>query len=144
MRSVRLRHSAVYFITSSRQAVVLLDTYLASNVLLGDAELLFHAKLDRKSVRIPTCAAVDFVAGLRLVTADGILDGTCHHVMDAGHSVCARRAFEKYKLRGTLAQFERLFECMVALPTAENFIRDRHQIKALVLFECHIFCKFAL
>ena len=50
--------------------VVFLNRNLRSDILLGDSEHFLNAKLDRKSVGIPSGPSVDLVAALCLVTAD--------------------------------------------------------------------------
>ena len=67
--------------------IVLFYRDLCADVFLGDAEHLLHAKLHRKSVSVPSGTTVHLISALGLVTADGILDRTGHHVVDTRHTV---------------------------------------------------------
>ena len=119
--------------------VVFLYADLAANVGLGDAKFLLDAELHGESVGVPAGAAAPLPACLRLVAADGVLDGTGHHVVDAGHAVGRRRTFKENELGLTLGKFETLLECPKFFPTLQNPVAGGHQIKSLIFFECHIF-----
>ena len=124
--------------------IVLCYSYLRTDVGLGDSELLLDTEFNRKTVGVPAGAAVDLVAALCLVPADGVLDGAGHHMVDSRLSVCRRRAFKEYELRATFPHLKRFFKRMVLLPPVEDFIPDRNQIQSFVLFECHnFFANFA-
>ena len=119
--------------------VVLLHAYLVADILLGDAELLLDAKLYGQSVGVPPGAALHPEARLCLITADRVLDGAGHNVMDARHSVRGRGSFEEDELGSAFPQLEGFLERVILLPSLQSVISDRDQIQALILFECHIF-----
>ena len=120
--------------------VVVRDGDLASDVFLGDAELLLDAQLDRQAVGVPARAAADLEAGLCLVAADGVLDGAGHHVVDARHAVRRRRTFEENELRSPFAQGQRALESVAFLPALEHLGTHADEVQAVIFFECHIFC----
>ena len=126
-------------------AVVFGHGDLGADVLLGDAELLLHAQLDRQAVGVPARTAADLEAGLRLIAADCVLDGAGHHVVDARHAVGRRRTLEEDELRGAFAQGKRTFERVALLPALKHFLAHRDQVQTVIFFECHNFLpNFAL
>ena len=86
--------------------VVFFDAYPVPDILFRYAQHLLHPELYGEPVRIPTGTPVHLVSALRLVSAYGVLDRPGHDMMDTGHSVCGRRAFEKYKLRSAFPDFQ--------------------------------------
>ena len=58
-----------------------------SDVLLGDTECLLHSEFYGKAMGIPAGLASYQESLHCLVTAEGVLDGTGHYVVDAGHAV---------------------------------------------------------
>ena len=68
--------------------VVVLYRNLLADVLLGDAESLFHAEFHRQTVGIPAGLTVNLVTCQSLVAAYDILDCTSHNMVDTRHSVC--------------------------------------------------------
>ena len=123
-------------------AVVVLHGNSPSDIVLVYAEFLLHTHLHRQPVGVPSGAAVHLVTCLCLVSAYCVLDGAGHHMVDARHSVGGRRSFEEYEFRGSFPDLERFLESMILLPSVEHLIADGNHIKALILFECHIFCLF--
>ena len=120
--------------------VVLADGDLRADIRLGDAQFLLHAQFHREAVGVPTGAPADLETGLGLVAAHGILDGTRHHMVDAGHAVGRRRTLEEDEFRSALPELQGLLESPACKPSFEDCIPGRDQIKALVFFESHIFC----
>ena len=80
--------ACVFHNFATASVVVVLYGNLLADVLLGDAESLFHAEFHRQTVGIPAGLAVNLVTSQSLVAADNVLDSTCHNVMDTRHSVC--------------------------------------------------------
>ena len=125
--------------------VVFVYAHLGADIGLSDAKLFLHAKLYGKAVGIPACPAGYAVTRLRLIAADGILDGARHHVVNAGHSVCRRRAFKEHKLRSALAKLQRLPEGIHLFPSLQDIFSRLGKVQPLIFFECHIFfSNFAL
>ena len=125
--------------------VVVVHAHLCAYIGLGDSKLFLYAKLYGKSVGIPSGAAGYAVTGLGFIAADGILDGTGHDVMDAGHSVCRRRTLKEYELRSTLAKLKRLPEGVHPFPSLQHLFPRLSEVQSLIFFECHIiFPNFAL
>ena len=89
---------------------------------------------------VPARAAADLVARLRLITADGVLDGTRHHVVDARHAVGGGRALEEDELGRALTERQRACERMVLLPAFKYFFPHGDQVQAVIFVKCHIFC----
>ena len=67
--------------------VVIFNGNLCSDVFLGYPESLLHAQFNRQSVGIPAGLAFDLITLQCTETADGILDGARHDMVDAGHPV---------------------------------------------------------
>ena len=118
-------------------AVIVLDGNLSPDVVLMYSELLLDANLHRQAMSVPPSAAINLEACLRLIPTNSILYGTGHHMVNARLSIGGRRPLKKNELWGPISQLERFLECVIFLPTFQNFISCRDQIKAFVLFECH-------
>ena len=71
--------------------VILVHTNLLADILLGNAQLFLHAQFHRQSVGVPACLAVHIVTLLCLVAAEHVLNGACHHMVDARLAVGRRR-----------------------------------------------------
>ena len=76
--------------------VVFLNADGLADVFLGDAEFLFHTEFYGEPVSVPTRLTLHKEALHRLVAAEYVLDGTCHHVVDTRVTVCRGRTFEEY------------------------------------------------
>ena len=100
--------------------VVFFYRYFGADIRLGDTQLLFHAQFYGQAVGIPTGTAFDLKAGLGLVSANGILDGAGHHMVNARHAVGTGRPFKKDKLRGTLTKLQGLFERLAPFPSFQH------------------------
>ena len=122
--------------------VVLRHGDLRADVFLVDAEFLLDADFDRKSVGIPAGATGNAVAGLRLIAADGVLDGAGHDVVDTRHAVGGRRTFKEDKLGSAFPQLQGFLEGTDTLPALQNLVSDRYQIQPFVFLESHIFSLF--
>ena len=131
--------SGIFHHLPATAVIIFGDADLRADILLGDAEFLLHTELHGQSVSVPAGAAAHQVSGLGLVTADGVLDGTRHHMVDARHAVRRRRSLEEDELRRAFPEGERLLERRIALPALQDVVSDAHQIQSLVFFECHYF-----
>ena len=67
--------------------VVLLDGDGGSDVIFVNSEFLLDADFDGKAMGVPTGPSGDLVTCLGLVTADSILDGSGHHMVDSRLSI---------------------------------------------------------
>ena len=67
--------------------IVLFHRNLRADIFLGYTQHLFHTKLDRKTMGIPSCTTVHLKSALSLVSAYCILDGTGHDMVDTRHTV---------------------------------------------------------
>ena len=83
---------------------------LVVNILLGNAKLLLYAKLNGKTMGIPTSLAWHLKTVHCLIAVEGILNCTSKHMVDARMSVRRRRTFEEDKLRTAFALIDRLVE----------------------------------
>ena len=117
--------------------VVFFHRDLGADVGLRDAELLLDAQLDRQAVRVPAGLALHAEARLGLVAAHGILDGTGHHVVDAGHAVRGRRALKEDELGRSLALLQHVTERILFFPLIPDFVARGHEVQFLVLGETH-------
>ena len=107
------------FTTATRElgdADLLLDFFL-----IEDAELFFDFVLDRQAVRIPAGLARCVVPTHGLVTREDVLERTREDVVNAGLSVCSRRAFVETEARTVFRHRERLLEGLVLTPERKHF-----------------------
>jgi hypothetical protein len=72
---------------------------------------------------------------LRLVAAEDVLNGAGHHVVDAGQSVRAGRAFVEHEGRCVLAQCEALTKSVLGFPKLQYFFGDLGQVEFIILRE---------
>ena len=70
--------------------VVVVNANLLADIFLGNAQLFLHAQFHRQSVGVPACLAVHKVTLLCLVAAEHVLNGACHHMVDARLAVGRR------------------------------------------------------
>ena len=114
--------------------VVFINGNLLADVLLGDSEGLFHTKLHGKTVGIPSGLAFHMEPFHCLVTAYDILDGTCHDMMYARHTVGRRGTFVENKRGTTLTLLHGTLEKHVLIPDAEHLFVDVRQIELSAIF----------
>ena len=133
----RTRKAIIFHDLLAAGAVVFFDGNGLADVLLGDAELLLHTKLHGQAVSVPSCFSFNKIAGLRLVSADCVLDGTCHDMMDAGHSVGRRRAFVEHEPGLSFAQGEGLLESILFTPLVQYVAVDLYKVKLFVFGKTH-------
>ena len=107
-----------------------------SDVLLRNAESLFHTQLHGKSVRVPSGLTLHLISFHGLVATESILDGTRHHVVDARHTVCRGRTFIKHKRRTPFTFRHTLGEHIVFIPFFQHFLVHLGKV------ELGIFSKF--
>ena len=112
--------------------VVLLDGDLLADILLSDAELLLYAQLHRQTVCIPTRLTVHEVALLRLETAEYILDGTRHNMVDTWSTVSRRRSLVEHKCRMALAGCYALVKGVVLGPVCQHLVGNTSKVETLV------------
>ena len=117
--------------------IIFLHRDLCSDIFLGDAQHLLHAKLHWKSVGIPSGTTVHLISALGLVAADSVLDGTGHHVVDSRHTVSRRRTLKENEFRCTFSQFKRLLERVVLSPSVQHLVACRHEIKTFIFVKFH-------
>ena len=118
--------------------VIFLYAYLCSDIFLGDTEHLLNSKLYRKTMCIPSGTTVHLISALSLVSADRILDRSCHDMMDTRHAVGRRWTLKEYEFRSSLPQFKGFFKCMILLPPVKHLISHSHEVKTFVLSKLHI------
>ena len=118
--------------------VVVLHRDLLADVLLGNAQFLFHTQLYRQPVGIPASLALHLIAAQGLVPAKDVLDRAGHHVMDPRHAVGRRRPFEKDEGRSALALRNGLLEDAVLLPIFQFLSSQFGEVQLLVLSEFFI------
>ena len=84
---------------------------------------------------VPSGTTVHLISALGLVTTDGVLDGTSHNMVDARHTVGRRRSLEENEFRSTFPEFKRLFKRMVLLPSVQDLVARRNQIKTFIFLK---------
>ena len=111
-----------------------IEIFLA-DVFLGDAEFLLHTEFNRQAVRVPTGFSLHLEALHRFVTAEHVLDGARHHVVNARMPVGRRGAFEKH-IRGTaLALCDAFVKEVSLVPLFEYFFVDGVEVHPRALGE---------
>ncbi len=84
----------------------------------------------------------------RFVAAEYILDRTCHHMVDAGHTVGTWRTLIEHERGAALAFFHALFKKIAGFPLLKHLLVDIGKIELIVdvkLFHNRFtknFCKF--
>jgi hypothetical protein len=86
------------------------------------SEFFLHAKLDRQAMGVPAGFADDVFAFQGLVAAYHILDGACHHMVNAWGSVGTRWTFEKPKSVIPVAVIEALLKGVVLFPIIADVV----------------------
>ena len=128
----------VFHHLASASHVVVVDRDFLADVLLGDAERLLHSELHGQTVSVPSSLALHMETLHRLVAAEQILYGACHHVVDARHTVCRRRTLIKHKRRMSLADFHTFRKNLFCVPFFQNLLIDVGEVESI------IFLKFIL
>ena len=106
----------------STGVVVLLHRQFGANVFFGDAQFLFHAEFDGKAVGVPSRFALNPMAFEGLEPAKNVLDGPCHHVVDARLAIGRWWPFKKdIRLVGRAA-FYALLEGVLTVPNLEPLL----------------------
>ena len=105
---------------------------LVVDIGLGDAQFLFHAKLDGKSMGVPSRLTVNLIALHRLITVEGILDGAGQHMVNARMAVCRGRSLIEYKLRTSLTFLDALMEYVLGIPLLQYLLVGCVQVKAVM------------
>ena len=90
-------------------------------LLSGKAQLLFDFDLYRKSVSIPASLALYLETLHGLVSVYRVLEGPCHHVVDARLAVRSRRSFIENKRRSSLSRFDAEAEQIHLIPLSYLF-----------------------
>ena len=120
--------------------IVFFDRNLGADIGLRNAQFLLYTQFHGQSVGIPAGPAGHLETGLRLVTADGILDGTGHHMVDARFAIRRRRTLKENELRSPFTQTHRCPESIFPTPHFQHLFSGRNQIQPLIFVECHKFC----
>ena len=80
----------------------------------------------------------------RLVAVEGVLDGTCKHVVDAGMAVGRGRPLEEYKLRTALALVDGAPEDVLLLPHLQHVVVRLRQVQAVMFGKSLIHVSIAI
>ena len=115
--------------------VVVVDADFRAYILFLNAEILFHTEFYGQAVSVPAGLALDVETAHGLVAAHHVLDGACHHMVDAGLAVGRRRTLEKHKRRSALACGERASEKVAGIPVGKHFAVDIGKVYAVIFFE---------
>ena len=95
---------------------------------------LFHFKLNRQSVGIPSCLTRYIIALHGLVTRDHILDDTGQYMSDMRFSVCGRRSVIKSISRSFLSGIHALVKDVMLFPEFFCFFLLLHKIRVRLNF----------
>ncbi len=112
--------------------VVFINRNLFPDIFLGDAQGFFNGNLDGQSVGVPAGFAVHQETLHGFVTAENILDGTGHNMVNAGSSVGRGRSFVKNVGTALFADFQTLLKHIFFFPPVQHFLADGGEVKLLV------------
>ena len=115
--------------------VIVLDRYFFAYVLLGYPQFFLHSQFHRQPVRVPSGFSLHAVALQRLVAAENILYRACHNVVDTRHTVCRRRAFEKYERTRAVPLRNAFGKYPVIFPIAKLLLRQTGKVQSFILVE---------
>ena len=119
--------------------IVVVYANLLANILLGDTERFFHAELHGQSMSIPASLAQHLVALHGLEAAHDVLEGACHHMVNAGHTVGRRRSLIKHKGGSTFALLDAACKHVLRVPLFQDvFIHVREVEFAIFVEFLHI------
>ena len=104
--------------------VILVNRNLLADIFLGDAQGLLYAKLYGQTVGVPTGLAQHLIALHRLVTAEDVLDGPGHHVVDARHTVGTGRTLIEYIRLRAVALTNAATKHIFLVPLLQDFFVD--------------------
>ena len=121
--------------------VVLVHRYLLADVLLGDTQHLLYAEFYGQAVGVPSGFAAYLKSLHGLETAERILDGTCHHVVDTWFAVGRRRSLEEEELRMALTGRHALFKQVLLFPLRQHLTAQLRQVQLFVFIKSfHYMC----
>ena len=100
--------------------VIFVYCNLLSDILFSNAQHLLNAKLNRKTMCVPTGLSLYKISALSLETAECVLDSSGHHVVDTRHTVCRRRSLKEYEFLGTLSCLKAIFKALFCFPFLKN------------------------
>ena len=114
-----------------------------TDVFLGNAQRLFHTQLYGQTVGIPTGLTHHLKSLHGLVTAENILDGASHYVVNTRHTVGRGGTLVEYKRRTTFAGFQTLMKKILLIPLIQNLLVDFREVEMRIFgeFLAHIFLK---
>ena len=112
--------------------VIVVNGNLLSYILFSNTERFLHRQLHWQSVCIPSCLSVYLKAFHRLISQDGILYGTSHHMVYARMSVGRRWSLEENKLRSALALIYTLMEYIIFLPFLKYAVIGLNEIQTFM------------
>ncbi len=85
----------VFHHLATASGVIVIDTDFLAYVLLGDAECFLHSEFHGQPVRVPPGFAQHLLSQHGVVAAHDVLDGACHHMVNARHAVGTGRSLVK-------------------------------------------------
>ena len=92
-----------------------------ANILFRNAECFFHTQFHGQSMSIPSGLTLYLEPLHRFVTAENVLNGASHYVVNARHTIGRGRSFEKYERRTTFTFCHTLGENLVFVPFLQHF-----------------------
>ena len=93
-----------------------------ADVFLGDTHGFFYTEFYRKPVCVPTCLTFHLITLHGLVTAECILNGAGHYVVNTRHTVCRRRTFVEYERRTSFTFCHTFGEYIIFVPLCQHFL----------------------
>ena len=134
----------VHHHVAAAACIVFFNANAVADVFLCDAQFLFNAQLNGQSVGVPSCLAIHLESLHRLVTAEYVLDGTRHHVVNTRVSVGRRRTFKEYERGAALAFCHTAVEQVLLVPHLEHLFIGGEEVQTAVLCKLHrltyLFC----
>ena len=112
--------------------IIFLYGYLLAYVFLGYAQFLLHTQLHRQAMRIPAGLTGHIVALHGFVAAHQVFQRTRDHMVNARHTISARRTLVKYEWLLSLTHLHTLLKTMLRLPLSQELLLYGRHIQTFI------------
>ena len=121
--------------------VIFLDGYGFPDIFLGYAQVFFNADLNGKAMCIPTGFTVHIKTLHGFISAENILDGPCHNMVNSRNTIGRRWPFIENERSVTFGHFKGLLKDAMLLPVGTDLVSDLRQVKVFIfrIFRIHQF-----
>ena len=119
---------------------------LIVDISLRNAQFLFHAKLHGQPMGVPARFAVNLKSLHRLIPVEGVLYGSCQHMVNARMAVGRGRSLIENELRASLPFSDTPVEHIFRVPFFQYLLVGLIQVQTVMFgkFPSHIYFYFNL